>query len=378
MNDPVNEFDFRELARDIEHASGRPLAQQIADSLRDRVRAGELTPGQPLPPQREFCRLLGVGEVTLRRAMTQLAQEGWVSAQTGRGTFVARPASRRGVGDDVRRGLQIGVVAVGQTDGYPFTDALMLAMEAVIAESMAPAQRAQLRPFFLPADHEHGPSLRAAVDFDQIDAFVFFSPVHLGLVSLCQAEQRPYVMLFNEIADGASRCIVFDYTAAFHEAIGHHVGQGRTRFALVAPEPDRYSARHLVNAFRAAGQAWQVAPDQMTVMTAGYHRRQAYDATGQLLRLDDPPQAVIYASLHQARGGLSYLADHAAGREQGWPRLVAVTEEEPADTSVEIIHQPVDELAGVLMSILSGPARQSPEPSWLTVLVCRYLGTPCG
>jgi DNA-binding transcriptional MocR family regulator len=73
----------------LDETSGRPAYQQIADHLTQAIRAGRLAPGDRLPAIRTLAADLGLHRDTVALAYEQLANEGWVAAQVGRGTFVA-------------------------------------------------------------------------------------------------------------------------------------------------------------------------------------------------------------------------------------------------------------------------------------------------
>lgn len=65
-----------------------PLHQQIAESLRRRIAAGELAPGEHLPPVRETAEQWGCSPGTAGRAYGRLAREGLVEGYAGGGTRV--------------------------------------------------------------------------------------------------------------------------------------------------------------------------------------------------------------------------------------------------------------------------------------------------
>lgn len=65
-----------------------PLHQQIAESLRRRIAAGDLAPGERLPPVRETAERWGCAPGTAGRAYGQLAQEGLIEGYAGGGTRV--------------------------------------------------------------------------------------------------------------------------------------------------------------------------------------------------------------------------------------------------------------------------------------------------
>lgn len=66
----------------------RPLRKQIADGLRAKIHAGELTEGQQLPPVRTVADQLGVNFNTVARAYRELEIEGLLITRQGRGSFV--------------------------------------------------------------------------------------------------------------------------------------------------------------------------------------------------------------------------------------------------------------------------------------------------
>jgi GntR family transcriptional regulator, transcriptional repressor for pyruvate dehydrogenase complex len=73
----------------------------VADVLRRRIALGGFVSGERLPAERELAETLGIGRMTLRRAIQMLAEEGLVSTSRGRsgGTFVSGrspvPAAQR-------------------------------------------------------------------------------------------------------------------------------------------------------------------------------------------------------------------------------------------------------------------------------------------
>src|SRR5919202_5275953 len=74
---------------------GGPTYRAIADALEADVRAGRLTPGDPLPTQRDLAEQLGVNFTTVTRAYAEARRRGLITATVGRGTFVAAPDTRR-------------------------------------------------------------------------------------------------------------------------------------------------------------------------------------------------------------------------------------------------------------------------------------------
>jgi DNA-binding transcriptional regulator YhcF (GntR family) len=65
-----------------------PRAQWVYTVLRERITGGEFTPGMRLPSHTELATEFGVAPLTVRQVLSRLEEEGIVSRQQGRGTFV--------------------------------------------------------------------------------------------------------------------------------------------------------------------------------------------------------------------------------------------------------------------------------------------------
>lgn len=61
---------------------------QLADDLAARIAAGEFPPGTRLPGRERLAAEYGVGEMTVRRAVEELAARGITGEPTTRGALV--------------------------------------------------------------------------------------------------------------------------------------------------------------------------------------------------------------------------------------------------------------------------------------------------
>lgn len=72
----------------IEPLKKRALSADAKDRLRGYILEGQLGQPRKLPPEAELAKQLAVSRVTLRRALSELEQEGLILRLHGRGTFV--------------------------------------------------------------------------------------------------------------------------------------------------------------------------------------------------------------------------------------------------------------------------------------------------
>lgn len=67
------------------------LAKVVMRQLTEYVQAGNLTPGEALPPQHELARQFSVSRTVLREAMQGLAAAGLIEIRPGSGCYVREP-----------------------------------------------------------------------------------------------------------------------------------------------------------------------------------------------------------------------------------------------------------------------------------------------
>ena len=71
----------------INRKSHTPLYIQLADTLREQIRSGDIQPGSKLPSETEMIRQYNLGRLTIREALSILANEGLIEKHHGKGTF---------------------------------------------------------------------------------------------------------------------------------------------------------------------------------------------------------------------------------------------------------------------------------------------------
>lgn len=73
----------------VDMASGVPLYEQVAASVRADIVAGRLAPGDRLPSAREVAETLEINLHTVLHAYQQLRAEGLIDLRRGRGAVVS-------------------------------------------------------------------------------------------------------------------------------------------------------------------------------------------------------------------------------------------------------------------------------------------------
>ncbi len=73
----------------ISNLNGKPIYEQIASQIKALIISGQLHEGDMLPSMRLLAKELRVSVITTKRAYEELEREGFITSQTGKGSFVA-------------------------------------------------------------------------------------------------------------------------------------------------------------------------------------------------------------------------------------------------------------------------------------------------
>ncbi len=68
--------------------AGVPLHRQLFLVLHDEIDRGAIAPGEALPTEQTLCDQFGVSRITVRRALADLAEQGYIERRQGVGSFV--------------------------------------------------------------------------------------------------------------------------------------------------------------------------------------------------------------------------------------------------------------------------------------------------
>ncbi len=69
-------------------SAGVPLHRQLFLVVHDEIARGVLLPGDPLPTEQTLGQQFGVSRITVRRALADLAEQGYIERRHGVGSFV--------------------------------------------------------------------------------------------------------------------------------------------------------------------------------------------------------------------------------------------------------------------------------------------------
>ena len=227
-------------AGDLDGATG------VLSLLRSAIHRGELLPGDRLPPERELAVQLGVGRMTLRRALAVLQDEGYLVARRGAtgGTFVTsleepsarwRQRLRADLADyeslhEHRTAVETHVARLAAARREHRHLALMQAAIDALPAVVDRARFRQLDNDFHGALSDAAASPRLAGAVLACRAEFFGQADHLDFEELVAALRDEHTAILHAVADGDPQ--------AAADAMAAHLDTSRaTLLAILADEP---------------------------------------------------------------------------------------------------------------------------------------------
>jgi GntR family transcriptional regulator len=72
----------------IDKNSPIPIYHQLEEYIKSQIESGELKPDEAIPSERVYADLFKISRMTIRQALTNLVNDGYLYRQKGKGTFV--------------------------------------------------------------------------------------------------------------------------------------------------------------------------------------------------------------------------------------------------------------------------------------------------
>ncbi|KUO50090.1 MAG: hypothetical protein APF76_06390 [Desulfitibacter sp. BRH_c19] len=118
----------------IDRNAPEPLYYQVKQILLKQINHGELKPGEIIMTEKELCEKFQVSRITVRAAIQEMVQEGYLQRRQGVGTFVSQPKLSRGTNS--RRSFSEEVSLSGRKPGSKLLELRFESAVGQIAEAL--------------------------------------------------------------------------------------------------------------------------------------------------------------------------------------------------------------------------------------------------
>lgn len=260
----------------------------------------EQSSGQQLLGTRELAERLGVSEMTVRRDLQELSEEGLLYRQHGGASAARRPREQQ----EQRQHRDVGILLISRTGKYsdPFFNALLEGTDRKLQELGY-----RIAYINTKAQVSTAAEVRELLDSTSVSGIILVGPP-LGAESVeyLKANMRALVGTIVPINSDYDT-VVFDGYGGIQMMVDHLVKQGRHRLGFITGYPD--SRRDgFIDAIAAHGLPSD--PDLCVVVPVGldgWTRELGHFGAEKLMLLPEPPDAIVCASDLLAIGAIQWL-----------------------------------------------------------------------
>jgi len=211
---------------EIDRESALPLYAQLKVSIKGSIENGTLKPDDKLPTEEELVNSHGLSRTTIRRAMSDLVNEGLLERMAAKGTFVKEPLSE----DQAKK--VIGIIApfpeIFVEEATPDTwERNCDFLNGLFAEAALHSVQPEIIPYSLHCLDDKGDR-----------AGSIFLCVYDGGGDILDGVKRsgmPYTIVANRstLPKDAGNAVVYDGTSAISECVRFLADSGHKRIAYV-------------------------------------------------------------------------------------------------------------------------------------------------
>jgi len=276
-----------------------PMYQLIMDDIKKKIADGVLKPDDPLPTQIELARLYSTSEITSRRALSDLVQEGFIYRVRGKGSFVKESAA-----EHAPRAIRTIYLVIQNMDAHtfnhPFYADTLAGIQAVCEENGIDFYIWDLdENNTMPEDRNAGIILVPGPDLD------------LAQLGRWQLEGLRLVTIHFYYPHLSIPYVIVDNLTGGYLATQHLLSLGHKRIGIILTGS---SVMEMNQEFTLRLQGYRLAlsqhqipfdPDLICVVS-GYNERpeMGYEAFKQLMSKENRPTAIFATSDYKAFGAI--------------------------------------------------------------------------
>lgn len=285
---------------DTEKMDKTPMYQYIMNDIKRKIESGELKPHDPLPTQIDLAKEYNTSEITSRRALSDLVQEGYVYRIRGKGSFIQENPTA-GTASKPIRSIYFAHRNVLDSFDHPFFGDMFDGIKEVCEENGVEFHLWNIgKDYELPDDPRAGIILLTTKDdFD------------LSRLTAWQQENRRIVTVHFYYPHLGIPYVIVDNLTGGYLATQHLLSLGHQRIGVILTGDSimdmnqEFSLR--LQGYRLALSQHQIAfdPELVAVMSGGNERLDmGAEGLERLMKLEQPPTAIFATSDYKAFGAM--------------------------------------------------------------------------
>jgi len=330
-----------------------PKYRQLKEILREEINKRKLRPGDRIPSEERIAEKYGVSLGTVRQAMAELANEGLIYKEQGRGTFVA----------EKKRGKTFTIGLLLTDIGNPFF--------SQIARSIQ--EKAHLLGYSMIYYNTNDQLSREAESIDmlikrRVDGVILVPVLKDGEEKLMQklrGNDISFVYLDRYLNEPASDYIIVDNFCGVRQSMEYLISLGHKRIGCISAQPYTWVLEQRVKAYKKIVRENNLAMEDSLVQISDLpDDKGGYDAANKLFSMKNRPTAIF------ATNDIIAIGAYKAAKDKGIriPQDLSLVGFDDIEVSSHLevplttVSQPINKMGEMAVKILAEKGKkENPE-----------------
>jgi len=277
---------------------GTMKSKELGNFLREQIKQGVYKPADKIPSVRAFAAKHALNKTTVNLAIANLAAEGLLVSQVGKGTFVVKPEKPK----------SMNII------GYLFDSGVSRDYPSIAFHIKHLTRKFAENHYSLVADaYPAGGGMCANHDFQEkirthfFSGLLVFTPVSLEDLAFLKKHRVPLVIVGEESNDEHTASVCADIFEAAMSLANHLVKLGHKQIALLTGPAGNKTGELLELGYRAIMAKYDLSYPAEYVMAGPWGEDSGGILAGQIVNLKEKPTAIIAAEEIMALGVMKRL-----------------------------------------------------------------------
>jgi len=214
----------------IEKNSPVPLYKQLKHIIENQIKSGQKKPGELISSEKEFCEEHGISQITVRKAIFELVNEGILYRIPGKGTFISGPDQGP---RSISRLKTENIGFVISREHHPIFSNTFYSYVFAGVEEEARAHGYNLIYQVLDEKLMFDPSTFKLIEERKVDGLILAGEMSHSFVSNLKAKDIPIVLVDHYIDNSGLDSVVTDNTKGVGEVIRYLADLGHEQIGFL-------------------------------------------------------------------------------------------------------------------------------------------------
>lgn len=286
----------------LERVNRQYLYKQLAKIIKEQLEKGVYKPGDRLPSMDDLAKEFSINKITVRKALQELMAEGLIFSIPAQGTYVSEVKK-----DEPKAANRLRTVSLISSDMIvndigPYHMEILNGLRQEISKHDASLVLLHTENVRTPAE------ILNLIKRSCADAMIYLGPQDPSVLRYLIKNGPPALLLDNNLSDINVDTVCIDNKQAGRIAMQHLLDLGhRSIYIVSGPETHPVSQERMEGVNLAISKSDFSGEIQLSINYDNFTREGGGKSTGEILKNENRPTAILYFNDEMAVGGLQTI-----------------------------------------------------------------------